>query len=245
MPELSQLLVAEAAYFVAYMVFAMVGFGTTLVAAPIAAHVIPVPTLVPAQALLDVLAALGNGLKLNAHVARAEVLRLVLPMLAGSALGAYVLFTVPLDGLMLLLGAFVILYALNSLRPRRPAPPLSGRWAWWYGSTGGVLSALFGAGGWVYAIYLVRRFDDPQTIRATQTTLVLLSSLVRVGIFAAAGRYLDLELLALSAALLPAMMLGLFVGNRITLNMDRRQFLRLLHFVLLLTGTSLVVRALM
>lgn len=244
MPNWTVLLVAEPAYFIAYVIFAMVGFGTTLVAAPLVAHAIPLPTLVPAQALMDLIASVGNGIKLNTHVARAEVFRLVPAMLLGSIGGAYLLFSVPIDKLMLLLGVFVTLYAVNNLRPKRMPPPISSKWAWWYGSTGGALSALFGAGAWVNAIYLMRRLEDPQAVRATQMVLVIVSALIRVGLFAAAGRYMDLDLLILSACLLPAMILGMFVGNRITLKMSRQRFLRVLNLVLLVTGGGLVIRAL-
>ena len=41
MPDLLVLLVAEPTLVVAYVVFGMVGFGTTLVSAPVLAHVLP------------------------------------------------------------------------------------------------------------------------------------------------------------------------------------------------------------
>ena len=244
MPDWIVLLVAEPTFVVAYAVFGMVGFGTTLVAAPILAHLLPVSTLVPAQALLDLVAASSTGLKLGPYVEKNEVKRLLPPMICGSALGAYILFAVPLKTLMLLLGVFVTLYALNSLRFTPPRPPVSSRWAWWYGFAGGVLSALFGAGGWVYSIYLVRRLDDPKAIRGTQVAVLTASSFIRVALFAVAGRYFDLDLLVLVLFLLPAMVLGLTIGNRITLQMDRNRFMQVLYSVLLVTGASLVVRAL-
>jgi uncharacterized membrane protein YfcA len=165
-------------------------------------------------------------------------------MLLGSAFGAWVLFAVPVKALMLALGLFVVLYALNGLRRKTARPPLPPRWAWWYGGTGGVLSALFGAGGWVYSIYLSRRLDDPLEIRATQNAVLTVSSFIRVGLFAAAGRYFDVELLLLVLCLLPAMALGLVLGHRITLRLDRQRFMQVLYGVLLLTGGSLVARAL-
>jgi Predicted permeases len=243
MPHWTVLLVAEPAYFIAYVIFAMVGFGTTLVAAPLVAHVIPLPTLVPAQALMDLIASVGNGIRLNAHVARGEVYRLVPAMLLGSVIGAYALFAVPIKFLMLTLGVFVTLYAANNLRPKHLPPPISGHWAWWYGTTGGALSALFGAGAWVNAIYLMRRLEDPQAVRATQMVLVIVSAVIRVGIFAAAGMYMDVDLLILSACLWPAMILGMYVGNRINLRMNRQRFLRVLNLVLLVTGSGLMLRA--
>lgn len=244
LPDLLTLLVAEPTLVVAYVVFGMVGFGTTLVSAPVLAHVLPVSTVIPALALTDFIASCTNGLRLGALVARAELLRLVPAMFLGSALGAYILFAVPVKTLMLLLGVFIVLYALYSLRRRAPRPLLDPRWAWWFGSTGGVLSALFGAGGWVYAIYLSRRLTDPQQIRATQNAVLTVSSFIRVGLFTAAGRYFDLSLLLLVLVLLPAMALGLYLGHRITLRLSRERFLRVLYGVLLCTGGSLVLRAL-
>jgi uncharacterized membrane protein YfcA len=243
LPDLTVLLVAEPTLAVAYVVFGMVGFGTTLVSAPILAHVLPLSTVVPALALTDFVASWANGFRLGAHVVRKEVLRLVPAMVIGSAIGAWLLFAVPVRTMMLLLGVFVVLYAINGLRPKAPQPPLAAAWAWWYCGAGGVLSALFGAGGWVYSIYLVRRLDDPQQIRATQTAVLTVSSSIRVLLFLVAGTYFNLALLALVLALLPAMALGLYIGHHITLRLDRKRFLQVLYGVLLLTGGSLVWRA--
>lgn len=243
MPDLIVLLVAEPTLVIAYVVFGMVGFGTTLVSAPILAHVLPLSTVIPALALTDFAASCTNGFRLGGQVVRKEVLRLVPAMLIGSALGAWLLFAVPVKTLMLLLGIFVVLYALNGLRPKAPQPPLAAGWAWWFGGAGGVLSALFGAGGWVYSMYLVRRLDDPQQIRATQTAVLTVSSSIRVLLFLVAGTYFNLPLLLLVLALLPAMALGLYVGHRITLRLDRKRFLQVLYGVLLLTGGSLLWRA--
>jgi len=244
MPDFLTLLVAEPVITIAYVVFGLVGFGSTLVSAPLLAHLLPVSTVVPTLALTDMIASWSNGWRLSQHVARRELVRLVPALFAGSALGAWLLFTLPVKLLMPLLGAFVVLYALNGLRPKAAPSPVSPRWAWWYGSVGGVFSALFGAGGWVYSVYLLRRLDDPQQIRATQTAVLMFSSVVRVALFLLAGRLLDTQLLWLVLALLPAVGLGLYIGHHISLRLDRRRFLLLLHSVLLLTGSSLLLRSL-
>ncbi len=248
MPDVLTLLFAEPVITVAYVVFGLVGFGSTLVSAPLLAHLLPVSTVVPTLALTDMIASWSNGWRLSQHVARHELLRLVPALFAGSAVGAWLLFTLPVKLLMPLLGAFVVLYALNGLRPKAQHTalvPLSPRWAWWYGGIGGVFSALFGAGGWVYSVYLLRRLEDPQQIRATQSAVLMFSSVVRVALFLLAGRLLDAELLWLVLALLPAVALGLFIGHHVSLRLDRRRFLLLLHSVLLLTGGSLLLRSLL
>lgn len=248
MPDLSTLLFAEPVLTLAYVVFGVVGFGSTLVGAPLLAHVLPVTTVVPVLAITDLLAAWSNGWRLSRDVVRAELRRMLPAMFAGSTLGAWLLFTLPLRWLIPLLGGFVVLYALRGLRQRarRTAHrPLAPRWAWWFGGIGGVFSALLGAGGWIYSIYLLRRLDEPAQIRATQTALLMASSLVRVGLFIAAGRLLEPQLLWLVLALLPAIGLGLYIGHHVSLRLDRQRFLLTLHVVLLLTGASLLLRGLL
>jgi uncharacterized membrane protein YfcA len=93
-------------------------------------------------------------------------------------------------------------------------------------------------------MYLSRRLDDKNAMRATQSALIALSTFTRVIIFALAGIYSDLKLLALALLLVPVMLIGLYAGHHITLRMTREQFLRVLNFVLIATGTTLILRAL-
>lgn len=244
MPDFQTLLFAEPVMAVAYVVFGMVGFGSTLVAAPLLAHVLPITTVVPALALTDLAASWSNGWRLGSQVNRRELFRLIPAMLLGNAFGTWVLFTLPLKLLMALLGVFIVLYALNGLRPQHPKSHLPARWAWWYGIVGGGFSALFGAGGWVYAVYLLRRLEEPQQVRATQTAVLMFSSVIRVSLFALAGRILKMDLLLLVLALLPAVGLGSYVAHHINLRLERRRFMQVLHGVLLLSGSSLLIRAL-
>lgn len=244
MPDLMTLLLTEPVVLAAYVVFGMVGFGSTLVSAPLLAHVLPISTIVPALAITDLIASTGSGLRLNAQIVRAELFRLMPSMFAGSALGVYLLFAIAIEALMLLLGAFVVLYALNGLRtPQARSGRLAPAWAWWFGGVGGVLSALFGAGGWVYAIFLAGRLDTPQQIRATQHAVLIVSSFIRVALFAVAGRLFDSSLWLLVLCMLPAMALGLHLGHRFTLRMERHRFMQILYSVLLVTGSSLLIRA--
>lgn len=247
MPDFLTLAFAEPVVTLAYVVLGLVGFGSTLVGAPLLAHLLPVSTVVPMLAVTDLLASLSNGWRLSQHVVRRELWRLVPPLFAGSALGAWLLFTLPVQWLMPLLGGFVVLYALHGLRPRESyhwSLPLSPRWAWLYGSVGGMFSALFGAGGWVYALYLARRLEDVQQIRATQTAVLMFSSGVRVALFLVAGRLLEPQLLWLVLCLLPAVALGVYIGHHISLRLNRQRFLQVLHTVLLLSGSSLLLRSL-
>jgi uncharacterized membrane protein YfcA len=229
----------------AYIIFGIAGFGTALIAAPVLAQVMPVAGIVPMLALLDCTAAIINGVTLNDRIAKREMMWLVPLLIAGSIVGGTLLVIIPPRPMMLALGVFVIGYAIWSLASPSFKGTLDQLWVVPFGAIGGVFSAMFGSGGFIYAIYLSRRLEDKDAVRATVSVLIALAAFTRLAIFAFAGLYTTLELPLMALALVPAMLLGLFIGHRITLRMSREQFIRVLSLVLIVTGATLVVRALM
>jgi uncharacterized protein len=227
---------------VAYIVFGIAGFGTALIAAPVLAHLLPLSMLVPLLALLDCTAAVINGVRLSDKVATDELVFLVPLMVVGSVAGATLLLVVPWRPMMFALGLFVVGYAIYALVAPPPRGHLARGWVSLFGLVGGVFSAMFGSGGFIYAMYLARRLSDRDAIRATQSTLIGLSTFTRAIIFALAGVYNDWRLLLLAVLLLPAMALGIWAGHHITLRLTREQFLRVVYAVLIAAGATLLVR---
>lgn len=241
-PPLSDSLLMCLAITVAYVIFGIAGFGTALVASPVLALFIPVAKIVPLLALLDFSAAIAKVARDRSQADGAELKRLLPLMIAGSLLGAAVLLFSQPDFLLLLLGLFVIGYALYALignpRPHRFSP----RFAVPFGLVGGVFSALFGSGGFIYAIYLAGRIEAKEKIQVTQSTLIGFSTLTRLLLFLVAGVYADWSLLFLAALFTPAMWLGLFIGRRITLHLSRSTFLRIVNVLVLGSGVFLLIR---
>ncbi|WP_437883712.1 sulfite exporter TauE/SafE family protein [Pseudomonas sp. LRF_L74] len=226
----------------AYVVFGIAGFGTALVAAPVLLHFLPLSKIIPLLVLLDFIAAFGNLLPSRKDVARGELLRLLPCMALGCTLGVVFLLSLKSDLLLLAMGVFVTAYAIYSLAVNVRPANLSPLWAVPAGVVGGLFGALFGSGGFLYAIYLNARTRDKDQARATQSALISCSTLVRLSLFLIAGVYADWSLLALAACLLPAMALGLWVGRRLTLNMSREQFVRLVTWLVLVSGIALIGR---
>jgi uncharacterized membrane protein YfcA len=243
-PSLVTLLIAIPTLAIAYAIFGIAGFGTALIAAPVLAQIMPVAQIVPLLALLDCLAAIVNGVTLSEKIVKREMMWLVPLMIAGSLAGAWLLLIVPAKPMMLALGIFVVGYALYALFSPPARIGLKQAWVAPFGLIGGIFSAMFGSGGFIYAMYLSRRLDDKDAMRATQSALIALSTFTRVVIFALAGIYADYKLLVLALLLVPVMLIGLYVGHHITLRMTREQFLRMLNTVLIATGTTLILRAL-
>jgi uncharacterized membrane protein YfcA len=244
LPSLTMIAVAVPTLIAAYIIFGIAGFGSALIAAPILAQFMPVSEIVPLMALIDCAAAITNGVKLGDKIDKPEMIWLVPLMFAGSLVGAYLLLVVPAKPMMLALGIFVVGYAVYALISPPARPGLAQPWVLLFGSVGGIFSAMFGSGGFIYAMYLSRRIEDKNAIRATQSALIALATFTRAVIFAFAGFYSDWTLPVFALLLAPAMLIGIFAGHRITLNMSREQFLRILYVVLIGTGTMLIVRAL-
>jgi uncharacterized membrane protein YfcA len=162
----------------------------------------------------------------------------------GSLIGAYLLLVIPARPMMLALGIFVVGYAIYGLAAPVPSGELNRRWVGLFGTIGGIFSAMFGSGGFIYAMYLSRRLREKDSVRATQATLIGLSTFTRVIIFAVAGIYSDMNVLVLALCLLPAMIVGIYAGHRITLHLTREQFLRIVYMILIATGAALTARAL-
>lgn len=225
----------------AYIVFGIAGFGTALVAGPILIQFMPLSTIIPLLVLLDFVAAFGNWLPSRRDVEKPELFRLLPCMAVGCTLGVVFLLNLKSDVLLLLMGLFLCTYAIYSLavkaRPRR----LGAGWAVPVGTVGGLFGALFGSGGFLYAIYLNSRLPK-EAARATQSALISCSTVVRLSLFLLAGVYAEPPLLVLALCLLPAMALGLWVGRRLTLRMSREGFIRLVTWLVLASGIALIVR---
>ena len=243
LPSWTMLAVAMPTVVAAYILFGIAGFGTALIAAPVLAQVMPVATLIPMLALLDCLAAIINGVKLSDKIARHEMAWLVPLLITGSLVGGSLLLIIPPRPMMLALGVFVVCYALYSLFASQRRGKLSQLWVIPFGGIGGIFSAMFGSGGFIYAIYLSRRLDDKDAVRATVSPLIALAAFTRAVIFAIAGVYTTLTVPLTALFLIPAMLIGLYIGHHITLRMSREQFIRVLNCVLIVTGATLVVRA--
>ncbi|VVE19338.1 permease [Pandoraea morbifera] len=242
LPSPGHWVLMSAALVIAYVIFGIAGFGTALVASPVLAYAMPVAQIVPMLALLDFGAASGNVMR-NARAAdMAELRRLVPAIIGGSLVGGALLLTLKPDILLRALGWFVCGYAIFSLAGPKAKSRLSQAWAIPFGALGGLFGAMFGSGGFLFAIYLTSRLERVEAMRITQSTLIGMSTLVRAMLFLIAGVYANVSMLATAASLVPAMIAGMWLGKRITLRLSRQQFVRVVNVVVFVAGVALLLR---
>jgi hypothetical protein len=236
------LLCAPLIVFMGYVVYGLTGFGSTLITMPLLAHFLPIQFVVPFVVMIECVAAFSMGIQLRLEGMRSEILPL-LPFIAiGTLSGVYVLVYIPAELLMgslgilvLVFGGYYLIFRGQGIRvPRWVSAPI--------GLCAGAVSATFGIGGPIYVFYLNGRGANPDQIRATMPMLFMFTTVPRIILFAIAGLYSPASVLA-AVALLPFMVLGLRTGSRLHLNLSREHIIRIIGCILILTGTSLLMRA--
>jgi len=238
------LAVLVAVGFVGSIVFGLTGFGAALITIPVATHFVPLPFALALFSLMDLGNAFRIGLENPRTAVRAEWMRLVPMIIVGTALGVTVLVNLPRRWGMLALGVFVLAYALYTLVRSASRSRVGRGWAWVAGLVGGLTSSLFGAGGPPYAIYLSQRGLGKAQFRATLGFAILTSISLRVVAFLVTGILLDVEVWIAALVVLPAAWLGLSLARRVFLRISRDLLLRAVSVVLVLSGATLILRAL-
>jgi len=243
MPSLAILALAPCAVLAAYVIFAISGFGSTLIAVPLLAHLFPLKFVVPVIVLLDATASYAQGFRLRGELNKRDVLPLLPFLVAGMLAGVSILVSVPGKFLLPALGIFVAAFGAYYTLKRESAFRF-GRWtAAPFGLLGGTSSSVFGVGGPFYVMYLVGRGSTPAQIRSTMPVIFMFTTVGRIVLFAIAG-IITKDVLITAGLLLPMMVIGLWCGNRLHLNISREHAVRVIGVLLTLSGLSLVLRSL-
>jgi uncharacterized membrane protein YfcA len=237
------LLVAPLIIIVAYTVFGLSGFGATAISVPILAHFLPVAYLVPMVALLDMVSSSLVGLRHREHLSREEMKRLVPWMFAGFVLGVTALVGLPDRHLRMALGIFTIGLGIHGIANPVLHRAISSLWAIPAGIIGGAVATVFGAGGPIYATYMSGRTRDKHVLRSTLSTLIAISAFSRGIVYAVSGLLLHAAILAGAVMLVPFVWIGLKIGQRIHTRLTTEQLRRAIGVLLVLTGTTLFLRA--
>ncbi|HEY8070125.1 MAG TPA: sulfite exporter TauE/SafE family protein [Burkholderiales bacterium] len=232
----------------AYTAYGLAGFGSTVIALPLLTYFFALKFAVPMLMLLDLAAFLLFGARVRKRVLYGEIGRLAPFVLAGMAAGLTLLIEVPERKLLAVLGAFLLLYAGYSLIRetigRGPPAALSRAWCAPIGLVGGAFSALFGTGGVLFAMYNAGRIRDKDALRATNAAMIMLSSLLRVVLFGATGLLTQDGLPATALCLLPAMLGGAWLGNRLHASVPANAVVKAVYALLVISGLSLLARSL-
>ena len=241
LPDITHTLTALVIIICAYLIRGITGFGSGLVAIPLLALIFPLGLVVPAISLMDYISAAGHGFRHRQHIDW-HCIRPVIPFtLAGIVTALYLFTTVDERALKKGLGIFVLLFAVYSLVVSADRLKGSRHWAIPAGFCGGFISALFGTGGPFYVIYMQLRQLDKQAFRASAAAIFFLDGSSRITGYIFSGMVSSNTLIFIAAGF-PAMLLGLYVGSRIHTNLKPHHFRRIISFILVGSGISLLLQ---
>jgi len=227
----------------AYFIRGITGFGSALISVPLLALSQPLQFAVPLVLALDFTASVVLG-GLNRSQAAWPEIKLLLPFgFVGACIGAYALITLPTTPVLITLGAFTMFFGFRNIFGLQPQHQLSRKWAAPAGLVGGATGALFGASGPPYIMYLTRRLQDKGAVRATFSWLFAIDGGFRLALFLFAGLLLDAKLqIAYALGLLP-MAAGLYIGNKVHLDITSEGMLKVVGALLVVSGAMLFLKA--
>lgn len=226
----------------AYVIFGITAFGAAMFTVPALSYFFPLDYVLPMCVILDVSAAFALGSRFSRDADLGELKWMAPFSLAGAVAGVTALVTLPQQATIAAFGVFLFFYGLYSLLSRAPQVGIARHpWAVISGFCGGAAGTLFGVGAPPYAIYLSRRLPDKAVLRATLSNMVLLSTSIRALVFLAGGLMLWDRILG-ALLLLPFALGGIWAGHRIQLKASRETLLKVIGVLLLLIGSSLILR---
>jgi uncharacterized membrane protein YfcA len=229
--------------FAAYTLRGATGFGAGVVAIPLLALAMPLTVVIPVITTLGIVASLGQSVQEFRHVDWRALRGLALPSAVGMGLGLWLFAALDQALLVKAFAAFIILYGLWGLMPRRPAWRVAPRaLAVASGGTGGLVATLFGGmAGPFYAIYLRALGLDKRRFRASMSSVLFCLGVVRAGGYSSLG-FFDRRALAALALFAPVMVLAMLLGNRWHASLDQAKFERMVALLLAGSGAALLLK---
>ncbi len=225
-------------------VYGVTGFGSALITIPLASLVYPLPFVLAVFALLDVVNTLRVGLAEPRAIVQAEAKRLIPSCVLGVGIGTLLLTGLRTQILLLALGLFVAGFALYSLLVPEGTLRIGGQWGYLAGFAGGITSAIFGAGGPPYAIYLSLRPYGKRELRATLAATSVVSVGARIVAFAVGGLLSSRTVWFTALPLMPVILGSLWLANLVHTALSRQLVLRMIRVLLVVAGGLLIGRAL-
>lgn len=175
------------------------------------------------------------------HLKKNVWLPLSILVVCGSVPGAIWLKVGDSKTVKLIFGIVVVLIAVEMLlRERSTKKQKSSKIALAIiGVISGVCSGLYGIGA-MLAAYVSRTTDNVREFRANICLVFLIENVFRVGIYIYTG-IIDFTAVKTAVCVIPFMLLGMFVGVMISRHTSEKMVKKIIIFLLILSGLSLII----
>jgi len=195
----------------------ILGFGATLIALALAAHFLPLETLVPMLVIMALVQSFWLVARWYRYIDWRTLLLYILPLaVMGMVIGILSREIADEDTLKIVLGTFTIMVSLAELAILFIKRAPGGQLRWYYSVPllvgGGIFHGLFAAGGPAIVYYASRQFRAQENFRATLSMLWLILNIGLLTSFLMAGQ-MDWNKLRMTAMVLPGLVIGILLGS--------------------------------
>lgn len=236
---MSPFLLVPVIFLIGGLMQGLTGFGCALIAMPLLSYVIDIKIAVPVCTLCGVFINLNMTHRLRDSLDLSKIIPLIIGCVPGTFFGIMVLKEVNGDYIRLLLGILITAFAGYSLVAKPVKLNISNRWGYLSGFLTGAISASVSAGGPPTIIYSSLRGWDKDTFRAT-----LVSFFMAAGTMAALGHLIGgittLYVFKLFLASTLPIILGIFIGCKLAVNISEVFYKRIVMLLLVFMGMMLI-----
>ncbi|UCD84256.1 MAG: sulfite exporter TauE/SafE family protein [Deltaproteobacteria bacterium] len=229
---------------VAHSVETTTGFGCTVIALALGVHLYPIEELIVVLVMIALLQSSWLVVRGFYTIDWRLLSTRILPACAvGLPAGAYLFHDLSGRHLKVILGIFIVIISSAELyrlyrrqESSRPLPPGRGTALL---VLGGFFHGIFASGGPLVVYYSSRRIGEKASFRSTLSTLWLLLNTTLLVTYLIYGP-LEHSHVMLTAKLLPALLVGIIIGEMLHRWVNEITFRKVVQSVLLFTGVSLL-----
>lgn len=223
-----------------------IGFGLPLITMAILTNIFTVPTSLVVNALVIPFANITQIIQARKVRESIWIFRyLLLGLVVGAPIGAFLVDVVNETILQLMLGTFIILFSFLSIMKFKI--PMAQRYLHSFGLGTGLLAGIVGSlsttNGPILVIYLLSQGVERALLVSSLGVFFMVSGLMVTGSFFAID-LINLERLFLAAIALPSVLSGMVIGNAIGIRIPTRIFQSSIIALLCILGANLCWRSL-
>lgn len=240
MDLLTVVFISAVVIFLASFVQGLSGFGSALVMVPLLVNFMPPAMVVPISLLSGTVINLLLSLRERRHLQGKLVVALLIPAVIGLPLGVLLLLFAEGDLIRVIIGLIIIASALLlltgfRLRIRREKIALIPA-----GFVSGLLNSSVSMSGPPLILLFQNQRMRKNHFRANLVTYFLALNLFTIPLFMIGGLF-DETILVISAAAIPSIVIGIYLGSRISNKVDQDSFRKVVLILIILSGLSALI----
>jgi uncharacterized membrane protein YfcA len=229
--------------FISTVCQATFGFGAAMIAMPVMAFFIALPTATPfvaAMCLITSAAIVGKDWK---QIDWRSTWQLLLASVFGMPIGLWLLIQAPESRVKIILGIFLALFGLYSLLPTHLPELKSPYLAIPFGFFAGIFGSAYNINAPPVILYGAVKNWEPKRYRASLSGFFLPAGVMIIISHISAGLW-TVSVASLLIASLPGIVLAIYIGNFLNKRLEAEKFRFLLNIFIVMMGLLLILTAL-